>query len=300
MEAELLRPWLQPGARVVVVAPSSPFDADAFRRGVARLRQRYDVRHDPQILDRTGFLAGADARRLRELQSALDDDSVAAIIAARGGHGATRLLPGLDAARLRAHPKLLVGFSDITALHALWAQARVSSVHGAMVATLGNTSDSLYQRWVDAVEGRGCARVAGLQTIVAGRAEGRLLGGNLTVLTALLGTPHFPDLRGGVLFFEDVGERPYRIDRMLTSWRNADAFHGVRGVVLGAFEQAQAGEDGTSAQDVLSERLSDLGIPVASGLPAGHVDDNLELPLGTLVTLDANRGELNFNDRSQA
>ncbi len=300
MASDFARPWLRPEARIAVIAPSSPFDAEAFAKGVARLRTRYEVRHDPRILDRSGFLAGDDTRRLRELGAALEDDSVDAIVAARGGYGATRLLARLDPARLRARPKLLVGFSDITALHALWARAAVASVHGSMVATLGNASDALFTRWLDAVEGRGPARVGNLQSVVAGRSEGVLAGGNLTVLTALIGTPHFPSLEGAVLFLEDVGERPYRIDRMLTTWRNAGAFRGVRAVVLGAFEKAEPGEDGVSAAEVLAERLRELGIPVAAGLPAGHLDDNLELPLGTRVTLDADSGELFFHDRSPA
>jgi muramoyltetrapeptide carboxypeptidase len=286
------RPWLAPGARIAVVAPASPFDAASFELGMVRLRDRYLVDHDASILDRRGYFAGDDTRRLRELAAALADDRIDGIIAARGGYGATRLLPHLDVERVRRRPKLLIGFSDITAMHALWARAQVASVHGMMVATLGRAPAPQVSRWFDALEGRFSPCVRGLTTITSGQAEGVLLGGNLTVLTALIGTPYFPRLDGAILFLEDVGERPYRIDRMLTTWRSAGVLAAVRGIALGAFEKAEPGDDGVTAHDVLRERLGDLGIPVVSSVPSGHIDDNLELPLGTSVRLDTESGEL--------
>jgi muramoyltetrapeptide carboxypeptidase len=298
--SEFAEPWLAPGARIAIVAPASPFDASSFELGVTRLRARYDVRFDPSILERSGYLAGHDDRRLRELQAALDDRSVDAIVAARGGYGATRLLPSLRFDGLRRRPKLLVGFSDITALHACWSHARVASVHGAMAAMLGTLPDLLFQRWIHAVEGRFAERVTQLACMREGQADGILHGGNLAVLTALIGTPHFPLWHDTVLYLEDTGERPYRVDRMLTTWRSANAFAGVKAVVLGAFVNADPGPDGPDAKSVLMERLLDLGIPVASELPAGHVDDNLELPFGTRVMLDATQGELWMMNRRSA
>jgi muramoyltetrapeptide carboxypeptidase len=292
--------YLTQGSRVAVVAPASPFDREDFERGVASLRERYDVRFDPGVLSRKGYLAGDDQRRLRELQSAIDDPTVDGILAARGGYGATRLLARLDTKELANHPKLLVGFSDVTALHARWARLRVLSIHGAMVAALGRSDPRSVERHRRALEGEFVERYADLTTICAGQAEGVLLGGNLTVLTALLATPHALPAEGAVLFFEDIGERPYRIDRMLTTWRDAGAFAAVRGIVLGAFTQCDPGPDGVSALDVLIERLSDLGIPVASGLPAGHIEDNAELPFGRRVSLDATRGELQLLPRRTA
>jgi len=296
----MLRAFIQPrvarGARIALIAPSGPFDVAAFERGVDRLQMYYDVHYSPEIAARTGFLAGEDARRLNELRAALTDPQVAAILAARGGYGATRILPQLSAAEVRQHAPLLVGFSDITALHALWAHAGVGSMHGSMVATLGTCSDDLFQRFCAALEGEFPSEYIELTTVVPGQAEGVLLGGNLAVLTALLGTPHFPPLEGALLFLEDIGERPYRVDRMLTSWRSADAFRGVRGIVLGAFVQGDPGPDGVTLSDVLHERLSDLGIPVATELSAGHIANNVELPFGRAVTLDATRGSLVLHD----
>jgi muramoyltetrapeptide carboxypeptidase len=285
---------------VGLVAPSSPFDAADFERGVAHLRERYDVQFDRGILERSGYLAGDDARRLTELQRAIDDPTLDAVIAARGGYGATRLLARLDASALATRAKLLVGYSDITALHALWARHGLVSIHGNMVAALGRAEDALVQRYLRALEGDFPAVHTGLTTIARGSAEGVLWGGNLTVLTALLGTPHALSGRGAVLFFEDIGERPYRIDRMLTTWRDADAFEGVAAIVLGAFVQGDPGPDGVTAADVLAERLGDLGMPVVSGLPAGHLEDNAELPFGRRVRVNADRGELHVLPRRMA
>ncbi|HKP59122.1 MAG TPA: LD-carboxypeptidase [Polyangiales bacterium] len=287
--------YLAPGARVSVVAPAGPFAVEDFEHGIARLRSRYDVHYQPDVVERAGYLAGDDARRLAELQRALDDDGVDAIIAARGGYGATRLLSRLDFAPLRRRPKLLVGFSDISALHAQWARARLLSVHGTMVAALGRCEQQLYERHRAALEGQFVERFSGLTTIATGRAEGVLLGGNLTVLSALLGTPYALPTAGAILFFEDIGERPYRLDRMLTQWHDAGAFAAVSGIVLGAFVQADPGPDQVGAAEVLAERLGDLGIPVLSGLPAGHIDDNAELAFGRRVLLDGARGELQLS-----
>ena len=277
-----------------MVAPSSPFDEAAFARGVERLRRRYDVRHGQGVLARTGFLAGDDARRIEELRDAIADHTVDAIVAARGGYGATRILPALRTADIARRPKLLVGFSDVTALHAAWLRAGVRAIHGPMVAALGDAGEPLVDRWIAAVEGEPMPPIERLETIAGGRAEGPLVGGNLAVLCALVGTPYAPPIDGCVLFLEDVGERPYRVDRMLTTLQHAGWLARVAGVVLGAFEGGDPGPDGVGVDDVLAERLPDLGIPVARGLSAGHVDDNLELPLGAPVRLDADAGTLAF------
>ena len=282
--------------RVQVVAPSSPFPADEFERGIERLRARYDVRYDPAILERSGYFAGSDDRRAEELLAAIADDEVHAIVAARGGYGATRLLPRLAVADVARSPKLLVGFSEVTALHALWARAGLQSLHAPMVAGLGRAAEAQVARWCAAAEGAVLARLTGLRAIADGRASGPLLGGNLAVLTALIGTPYAPPLAGCVLFLEDIGERPYRVDRMLTTLIQSGALALPRAIVLGAFSDAAPGADGVSVEHVLEERLGRLGIPVLAGVPAGHVDDNLELPLGRTVHVDATDGTLAFED----
>lgn len=288
-----MRP-LRPGARIRLVAPASPFDRDEFERGVVALRARYEVSFDPAIVERAGYFAGTDARRSRELLGAIDDDAVDAIVAVRGGYGASRLLAALEPERLARNPKLLIGFSDVTALHALWARSGLGSIHGPMVAGLGRAGPAQIERWQRTVEGALPPQLNQLHALAPGRARGPLLGGNLAVLTALIGTPYLPDLAGCVLFLEDIGERPYRIDRMLTTWLQAGLLHQPAAIALGAFSDAAPGSDGVTVADVLQERLGALGVPVLSGLPAGHVDDNLELPFGAYVELDAGAGTLAF------
>lgn len=286
--------FIRPGDHIRVIAPSSPFDPEELALGIARLEQRYVVSRDPSLLERHGYLAGDDARRGRELRAAIDDPGVHAIVAARGGYGATRLLGQLELSRIAQSAKLLVGFSDITALHAQWARAELQSVHGPMVAALGRGDDGAeLARVCEAIEGRAHS-ISGLRAISAGRASGRLMGGNLAVLTALLGTPYMPRLDGAILMLEDIGERPYRVDRMLTSLAQSGALAAVAGIVLGAFTDARPGPDGTTVETVLAERLDGLGIPVATGAPIGHVDDNRPVPLGGLAELDASAGTLAF------
>lgn len=279
------------GAVLAVVAPSGAFHPQSFDQGVEWLRQRYEVRFDQGIYTEQGYFAGSDGRRLKELQDAIRDVEVDAILCARGGFGATRLLPDLAVEEVRAANKLLVGFSDVTALHALWARAGVRSMHAPMVSTLGRAGAEVREEWRKVLEGGGGTRSwQGLETLTAGAAEGRLCGGNLSVLCALLGTPYFPPLEDGVLFLEDVGERPYRVDRMLTSMIQAGCFERCRAVVTGAFTEGKAGKDGVTIDEVLEERLGGLGIPVVKGFPAGHIDDNAPLVFGGKVVLDGEGG----------
>lgn len=287
-------PALRPGDGLAVVAPSGSFDLAAFERGVARLKQRYRVIFRADISDKKGYFAGDDDRRLRELREALQDKEIKAIVAARGGYGSTRLLERLDTSLIAESKKLLVGFSDITALHAAWARAGIRSLHGPMVTALGDCQERLWQRWVAAVEGAVPQPVTGLTAIAAGSARGPLTGGNLSILTALLGTPFEPPLDGRVLFLEDVGERFYRIDRMLTTWLQSGRFEKLAAVALGAFEKVDTGPEGVTLESVLKDRLAALGIPVVSGVPSGHIRDNLELPFGAEVSVDAGAGTLEF------
>lgn len=288
---------LQAGSRVVAIAPSSPFDVAAFEVGLARLRERYQVDHRPDLTTRAGFLAGHDDRRFTELQHAIEDDSVEAIIAVRGGYGATRLLDRLEVSALARRPKLIVGFSDVTALHALWSNAGVQSIHGPMIAMLGravNDAPDVLPDLFRLLEGGKPSPIAGLGCIREGTALGPLKGGNLSVLTALIGTPFMPALLGAILFLEDIGERPYRVDRMLTTWRQAGLFQQVSAVVLGAFTDCDPGPDGVTVEDVLRSHLQALNVPVLTGLRAGHIDDNQPLLFGAVVEVDASAGSLKF------
>lgn len=293
-------PPLAPGHRIRVIAPSGPFDADAFSAGVAWLEQRYEVVGRADVRDRHGYLAGTDARRSEEMTEAIADSSTVAIVAARGGYGSMRILSAVDFSPLQRRPKWLVGFSDVTALHVAWARAGVASVHGPMVAKLGaRMSDSATAAsegvdprasWVNVMEGMQVELVG--KSVTQGCATGPLLGGNLAILTALLGTSFEPMVDGAVLLIEDVGERPYRVDRMLTSLALAGWWNRVAGIAVGTFTDCNPGPDGVCVEDVVTERLGGLGIPVVRDLPIGHGPFNMPVRLGVSTVLDGAMGTL--------
>lgn len=282
------------GGRMAVVAPAGPIADEAkFHAGIERLRSRFDVTYDASIFSRLGYLAGDDQRRAWELIAALEDPAVDAIVAARGGYGAMRILEAVGVERVKDAGKLLVGFSDITALHALWACAGLQSVHAPMVEALADLDDPSWQQWVAVVEGRSGLHIDGLASWSdAGSATGPLLGGNLATLHALLGTSYALPLNGAILLIEDVSEAPYRIDRMLTSMRLCGVFDRLAGVVVGTFTDSEPGLHLTTAEQALQEHLSRLPIPVLAGLSTGHTPNNLPIRLGINVTLDTTAATL--------
>jgi muramoyltetrapeptide carboxypeptidase len=279
---------VQAGSLLAIVAPSGPFDPERFRLGLDWLTSRYRVRHDESIFERTGYLAGSDERRIGELRAAIEDPEVEAILCARGGYGATRLLPALDPESVARANKVLVGFSDVSALHALWARAGVRSIHAPMVASLAVSSEAVREEWIRTLEARERPESWKVQVLAPGQAEGRLFGGNLSVLASLAGTPFAPPLDGCLLFLEDVGERPYRIDRMLTTLRQSGWLGRCSGFILGEFTDGDPGDDGVTLEQVVRDRLGDLGVPVVAGFPAGHIDHNEPLTFGALARITGN------------
>lgn len=270
-----------------VIAPSSPFDVEAFERGVDLLGAHYEVRFDRGIFAREGYLAGSDARRLEELSRALDEEDTKAILCARGGYGAMRLLPHLDPARVRRAEKLLVGFSDVTALHALFLRAGLRTLHGPMVARLGRDGEPALTPLFDAMEGAPPPELRGRGD--APRVEGPLLGGNLALVASLVGTGQLPSFEGAILLLEDVGERPYRLDRMLVQLELTGVFDRVVGLALGGFDDCHPGPDGVTAEDVLEDLVARTGLPCVADLPFGHGDVNLPIPLGVRARLEGDR-----------
>jgi muramoyltetrapeptide carboxypeptidase len=283
---------------VRVIAPASPFDPDAFARGLDVLTGRLGLlpRLRPDVTARRAYLAGDDARRLDEWREAVADPEARAIFCARGGFGAMRILPGIDPAPLLERPKLLVGFSEITALHSVLNRAGLATLHGPVVTQLGRMPEDALVHLEALLTGAaprpgawdvpapGAGLVAS-RVIRPGRASGPLAGGTLMLLAHLQGTPFAPRLDGAILFLEDVGERPYRIDRCLTQLRLAGVLDGVAGVAIGQFTGCDDG--GVLALDVVREAALALGVPVVEGLSAGHVDANFALPLGARATLVA-------------
>jgi muramoyltetrapeptide carboxypeptidase len=291
-------PALHPGARIAVVAPGSAAARRSVNAGMAVLRRwGYDPCAAPHLFDRRGDLAGDDATRAGDLAWALADPQVSAIWAARGGWGAARLLPHVRIDGLLQRPRWLVGFSDLTALQAVVLDHGVVTLHAPVVTVLASPgrfiADDLRRTLRDPL--RPSTFTPGPRSaLVAGKAEGPLLGGCLSVLVALTGTPWQPDWRGAVVFLEDVGEAPYRIDRMLWQLRAARVLDGVGGLVFGQFWRCapQPGRRSRSVPEILREHAAELAVPALGGIPAGHGPRTRCLPLGFSARLDASRGLL--------
>ncbi len=302
-------PALPAGGTIGIIAPSGQA-ADQVDQAAAWLRSRgYRVRIFPGTREATPYLAGDDATRLRDLHGAFADPGVDAILCLRGGYGATRLLDQIDFGLLRANPKPLVGYSDITALHlAINRYAGFVTFHGPML-----TSDLLPGKQAPTeaalfamLQGR-LHRGAALQqpaayplaSLAPGAASARLTGGNLSMICATLATPYEIKTHDTILFIEDVSEPPYRIDRMLTQLRLTGKLEGVRGVLIGEFTELGA-DDGTHIDEAVllplfKQIFGPLRIPVLSGWRSGHGDPNLTLPMGALVTLDADARQLRLD-----
>ncbi|MDO0937876.1 LD-carboxypeptidase [Streptomyces sp. DG2A-72] len=296
-------PRLAPGARVAVVAPSGPVAEERLQAGLDVLRG-WDLEPvvAPHVLDRHGeldYLAGTDAHRAADLQNAWCDPSVDAVLCARGGYGVLRMVDLLDWDTMRtAGPKVFVGFSDITALHEAFAtRLGLVTLYGPTAAGVDFTKNTRAQEHLRAtlfapetvrtIESRGSA-------LVPGRARGVTYGGCLCLLVSDLGSPHArTDARGGLLMIEDVGEQPYRIDRMLTQLLRAERLDGVTGIALGSWNECGAYD---ALRAVFADRLGGLGIPVVEEFGFGHCDGALTIPFGLEAELDADNGTLTLDE----
>jgi muramoyltetrapeptide carboxypeptidase len=296
-----------------MVAPSAaPNEPERIRFAIDTLESLgFKVKPGAHLFERDGYLAGSDAARAADLNAMFADDGVDAIWCVRGGYGASRILPLLDYALMQRKPKALIGYSDITALHmAIHRHAGLVTFHGPVAFraltpySLGELKRVLWAAETpvrlggpppfERAEGRVDweNRVARL---VAGTARGRLLGGNLCLMSHLCGTPYLPDLRGAILFLEDVEEAYYRIDRMLTQLWLSGALAGVAGVAFGKFTNCDPSAffvQNRPLEDILAERCRALGVPAVAGIMVGHVEDQTTLPVGCLAELDADAGTL--------
>lgn len=298
MKQTLIPPRLQHGDIIGVVSPSSPpRDETHILHGIAALSaEGHYLRIGRSVGARDGYLAGSDALRAGDLLDMFTDERVRAIFATRGGYGAARLLGQLDYAVIRRHPKILVGFSDITALSlGLFAKTRLVTFAGPMVAAefasgmLPVTADALWRILRRRLGRQKLPHCEQTHIMSPGSAEGTLLGGNLAVLCSLVGTPWLPDFRGAVLFLEDVGESVYRIDRMLLQLREAGILRGLAGVLLGGFTAIPEDQPDRELPEVLNEYLLPLEIPVLTGIPFGHFPEKITLPLGSRVRIDTQK-----------
>jgi muramoyltetrapeptide carboxypeptidase len=300
---------LAPGDTVALVSPSSavsdPFDLQLAREVMEALGLR--VVTGAHYAERRGHLAGSDAERAGDLNAAFADPDVAAIVCTRGGSGAARLLPLLDYEAIRGNPKALLGYSDVTALHcAIQARTGLVTFHGPIGTGSWNRFNAdqfrrvFFERELMRYENRIEAgdelvpRRNRTRTLVPGQARGRLLGGNLTVLTALAGSPYLPDFDGAILFLEDVSEAPYRVDRMLTTLRLMGVLDRIAGFVFGECTDCDPGDGygSLTLSQILDDFIVPLGIPAYTGAMIGHIREQFILPVGGEVELDADAGTL--------
>jgi muramoyltetrapeptide carboxypeptidase len=284
---------LRKGDVIAICAPAGPVDASRLDRGIARLRKAGFV---PEVADGVlaseGYLAGGDAHRARQFEWALTLPEGRAVMAARGGYGTARILPLVDWKRAVRHRKLIVGFSDLTAvLSYLSTRVGFPCLHGPMAAAdlalrfdpealdafarLAAGAVSAREPWGESTE-----------WVRRGAAEGVLAGGCLSVITGLLGTPYEPDFRGAILFLEDVGEPAYRIDRMLTQWVQSGRLSKIAGILVGKMAPAR-GESEDGIRCLFHDVGKRLAVPVRYGFPAGHDGKNVSLPFGVRVRIDA-------------
>jgi muramoyltetrapeptide carboxypeptidase len=309
MSPLLLPPRLKAGDTLALVSPSNATALRAqFELAIASLRALgFQVREGAHLRSRYGAYGGTDAERAADLNAMFADPGIQGIVAMTGGSGATRLLDRLDYALIRRNPKVLLGFSDITALlNAITARSGLVTFHGPVAASEWNpfTVHALREVLMNGAaselrnpppSGDNLVPAAfRTRTIHGGVARGPLIGGNLSVLVTLLGTPYQPDFRGAILFLEDLNEEIYRIDRMLAHLRLSGALNQVAGVVLGQFTDCEPGNGygSLTLEQVWDEYVGALGIPVFSGSVIGHVAPKLTLPVGLPVELDADRATI--------
>jgi muramoyltetrapeptide carboxypeptidase len=289
------------GGTIGLAAPAGPVDPERLAAGEELLRERgYRVLRRDDLLARRGYLAGDDARRAKELMDLVRDDRVDAIVCARGGYGCHRIVSALDAEAVRSAAKPLAGYSDITTL-LLWQRrcAGLVGFHGPMLERGAALEPGSLDALLDALGGEGPERVVLRgRPGIGGRATGRLVGGSLSLVTASLGTPWEIDTRGAILMLEEIGERPYRLDRMLQQLRSAGKLERLAGVGVGWLIGCEDPKlPSPTAEEVIEEIVRPLGIPLVWGIATGHSSDNLTWPYGVRARLDGERGELHVLER---
>lgn len=285
-------PLVKRGDTVALIAPASPLNPGEIERGIAHMRL---LGLNPIVgthaHERYGYLAGRDADRIHDFNAAIRNPHVKAIVALRGGYGTTRILDELDYDGLRASPKVVMGFSDMTAvLNAIARRSGLVTFHGPVASReshYGEGTRSFVERaWMSRAP-IGTLHSANATTLHGGRASGRLAGGNLSLISALCGTEYAVATAGSLLIVEETEEAPYRIDRMLTQLRMAGAFSDAHGIIGGAFNKIPADGPTLDIGTVLADRIGTLGKPAIFGTPVGHIEEQWVLPIGLPATLDA-------------
>jgi len=296
MKLEIIIPEpLRDGDKVGIAAPAGPFEIEKFERGLAVIGEMGFVPVvDDDVYKRDRHMAGPDKHRAKHLNTLFARNDIKAIICARGGFGCLRVLQHLDYELIKKNPKMLIGFSDVTALlTTLNQRCGLAGIHGPVVTSLGFGDDESKARYKKVLCGDGSADIKPAEPVVInpGKASGVLTGGNLATLCHLMGTDFAPDFSDKIVLLEDVNEAPYRIDRMLTQMRMAGCFENVAGIVLGSFEDC--GED-EEIVEVFEDVFSGFHGPIIGGFPIGHGTRNLAITVGVNVELAADDATLKF------
>lgn len=283
-------PYLRIGDTVAVCNASNRAYPEKIEPGIKVLESwGLVVERATNLYDADGRYGGTEEKRATELQRMMDSPNIKAIFMARGGYGASQLLDKISFNRMRRHPKWVIGFSDATALHIALNNAGIETIHGAMMSTLGHQEESgetLHAALFN--EGYNNITIETNEDCVKGKARGRLVGGNLSLIYSEQGTPYALNMDNAILFIEETDEYTYSIDRMLTNLKLSGKLDKLRGIVVGEFVRTKQETGDPTAREVLTKRLSGLGIPVMFGAPCGHVRKNLPLFLGSEVTLEVN------------
>ncbi len=285
-----LAPPLNPGDTIAVVAPGSATQKpERLARGLAALKAAgFKVDWHPDSLTRRGYLAGNNSERANQFNRAITRQAVKAIMCVRGGYGAMRILDRIDYGAARKHPKLLIGFSDATALHlALYRHAGWRGLSGPLVVSYAESSPGIQARFWALAKGEIPQLAGGLAAVRTGTAQGVLLGGNLSMIARLVGTPYLPSLEGSILFLEEVNEAPYRIDALLAQLHLAGHLKTLGGLVLGRFTGWEPRHEHPvlTPGQIFTDYFSMAPYPVARGLPYGHFPDRETIPFGVRAKL---------------
>lgn len=280
-------PRLQTGDEIAIIAPAGPVTPVEIRPAIDFLvREGYRVRQATHLFAKEGYLAGNDAARLEDFHSVFDNAHIKAVLCARGGYGTLRFLDKIDYGRIKRNPKIILGYSDITALlMAVHKMTGLVTFHGPVARDLSGTGDKCFKDFFKLVSSREkwSFDLSEGTALHEGKAKGFLLGGNLSLLSHLIGTPFMPDMKGGILFIEERGESIYRIDRMLTHLRLGGILKDLSGLIMGDFVDCGDIED---INGLLTDIMAGFDIPLFSGLPVGHGDKNLTIPVGLQAELD--------------
>ena len=298
METKIIKPArLSPGDVIGIAAPAGPFEMDNFERGVAVIKDMgFEVLVPENLQQPERYLAGSDKHRASVLNDLFKAPEVKGIICARGGYGSMRILDLLDFDLPGHHPKIFLGFSDISALiSTISTKSGLVAFHGPNITTLGKATPQTKSSFYHAVTSDQPLDIQPENTRVVspGKATGIVTGGNLATLCHLLGTPYSPTYRGCLFVMEDIGETPYKIDRMLFQMRMAGCFQGVSGLVLGNFHDCGSYD---AIYEIVANIFEDMQIPILGGFEIGHGEENMTIPMGIQATLDTEQGALVYQE----